>query len=632
MGTSVEEGRAPLAPDNRWVRDLHSIPLFFSGRAAFSAEPGNNSWRPVVSASLTVDYQLAGGPHPAWFHVSTFLWFLAQLGTMFVLFRATLERARPGPGNDWVALFAAAIYGVHPAIADTVNYIIQRGDVYSTLGVTAGIALYAAAPGWRRYGLYLLPVVAGIFSKPPALVFPALLLVWIWLFEDVRFSEAARRIVPAFLVTDAAGYIVMRMTPRTFAAGALSPWLYRITQPAVLLGYFREFFLPTHLTADSDRLPFPRLLNAEALAGFVFVAALAAAAWLCTSRKETRPIAFGLFWFLIASAPTSLFALADVENDHRMYFPFVGLTLSVCWSAALAIARRPGLVRVARPVGALILIVLAWGTHERNKVWRTGASLWHDVMVKSPGNIRGPVGYGRSLMDEHDYAGALTVFEEALRQDPGYYLLEVNMGIAWAELADPLEAERHFLRGIELAPIVPEPRYNYALWLAKSGREPEAAEQLRLVLRQNPESAMARDLLLEIYAKTGEAAKMRDLARETLSGVPSNKTAAASLAPTGHEIASSGDAYARFVNDSGKLAQAGRYAECIGAARQALGLRPNSALAWNNLAFCHTGLKEWDDAMQAAQQAIRLDPGLESAKKNLELAQRLKSEAGAGKR
>ena len=39
---------------------------------------------------------------------------------------------------------------------------------------------------------------------------------------------------------------------------------------------------------------------------------------------------FGLLWFVIALAPTSSFIpLAEVMNDHRMYFPYVGLVLAV---------------------------------------------------------------------------------------------------------------------------------------------------------------------------------------------------------------------------------------------------------------------------------------------------------------
>ena len=76
-----------------------------------------------------------------------------------------------------------------------------------------------------------------------------------------------------------------------------------------------------------------------AVTGILGCALLLAIGFWCIRRREHRPIAFGIFWFFCASAPTSLFVLAEVENDHRMFFPFVGLMLSVTWALALVVYR-----------------------------------------------------------------------------------------------------------------------------------------------------------------------------------------------------------------------------------------------------------------------------------------------------
>ena len=110
------------------------------------------------------------------------------------------------------------------------------------------------------------------------------------------------------------------------------------------------------------------------LTGFAFVAALAGFAWWCLfgggkSRRELRPLAFGAIWFLVASIPTSWIPLAEVENDHRMYFPFVGMALAVCQGGALFWRKRPHAARVLVPACAVLLALFAWGTRERNRVW-----------------------------------------------------------------------------------------------------------------------------------------------------------------------------------------------------------------------------------------------------------------------
>ncbi|MDE3194964.1 MAG: hypothetical protein KGN84_01370, partial [Acidobacteriota bacterium] len=286
--------------ENPYIRSLANISLFFKDGAASSTLPPNRTYRPLVTASLALDYRLGHGLKPLWFHISTFFWFLVQLGAMFTLFRLVLDRVRPG-GAPWVAFFAAAIYGVHPVMAETVNYVIQRADLYSTLGVVAGMALYAGAPKLRRTGLYLAPVIAGLLSKAPAAVFPALLFLYIWLFEENRFGKALVRALPACLVTGIGAVFVARMTPPSYVTGATSAFLYRMTQPVVLMGYFRKFFLPLDLSADTDRVAVTSVFTVDAIGGLAFLAAFAGLAWWCTRKEELRPIAFGMGWFLISS-------------------------------------------------------------------------------------------------------------------------------------------------------------------------------------------------------------------------------------------------------------------------------------------------------------------------------------------
>ena len=67
--------------------------------------------------------------------------------------------------------------------------------------------------------------------------------------------------------------------------------------------------------------------------------------------------------------------------------------------------------------------------------------------------------------------------------------------------------------------------------------------------------------------------------------------------------------------------QAGRYQEAITAAD------PSLAQAYNNIAVSYLGLRMYDEASKAAQEAIRLSPDLQLAKNNLAWIQREKAKA-----
>ncbi|HWS86242.1 MAG TPA: tetratricopeptide repeat protein [Pyrinomonadaceae bacterium] len=71
------------------------------------------------------------------------------------------------------------------------------------------------------------------------------------------------------------------------------------------------------------------------------------------------------------------------------------------------------------------------------------------------------------------------------------------------------QAANFLSRAVESAPAEsaegPTVRYNYAYALALSGKFPEAAEQLRAVVRENPRHAEALFLLAKMLEKTGQA-------------------------------------------------------------------------------------------------------------------------------
>src|SRR5439155_15770128 len=104
-----------------------------------------------------------------------------------------LDHATSSARNGWIALVAAALYGLHPANSDTVNYIIASAEVISTLGVIASFAVYFAFPQLRRCYLYVLPAAIAILAKPTAAIFAALFAVYWLIFPD----EARKQRAPA---------------------------------------------------------------------------------------------------------------------------------------------------------------------------------------------------------------------------------------------------------------------------------------------------------------------------------------------------------------------------------------------------------------------------------------------------
>lgn len=602
--------------DNPAIRQLSNIPRFFTDATTFSVLPTNRTYRPIVSTSLAIDYALGHGYSPFWFHLSTFLWFLVLVGCLFCLHRTILGTTIDTKTAAWLGLMIAAWFGLHPAMAETVNYAIQRGDLYATLGCVAALTIFATWPGLRKTGLYLLPLVLALLSKPPAAVFPLLLFFYVLFFEAKpersRLRQAFLACVPSLLVTAALMALQSAMTPKSYTPTIVPAWDYRMTQPYVWLRYMGQLFLPIHLNVDTDLSPFPSF-NAQAAAGLFFLAAVVAAIVYCARRRTLFPIAYGLIWFVVTQLPTSLYPLSEVENDHRMFFSFAGVMLAVVWGGYL-LWKRLNLPQARVAMTATVLLALsgyAWGVHLRNQAWRTGESLWADDVKKSPHNGRGLMIYGVALMARADYAGALHSFHEALKYTPNYATLEINLGIAYAATGQAAEAERHFERAVSLTPNDDTVHGFYARWLLQQGRAQDAITQARIAVTLNASRAMQHDILLEALAMSGDTDGVRTAAEETLKVIPDDQTAQRMLA---HPLAVDANTW---INRSLSLYRQGRFLDAIDAAKKALELNPKSAEAYNNIGASYAGLQQWEPAITNEREALRLNPNLQIAKNNL---------------
>ena len=222
-----------------------------------------------------------------------------------------------------------------------------------------------------------------------------------------------------------------------------------------------------------------------------------ALAWLTSRRQETRPIAFGILWFFIALLPTSsLVPLSEPMNDHRMFFPFVGLILAVVWGSGWR-SRSATSVRErsqrSRSPPVAVMLAMAYGTRQRNIVWHTEESLWLDTTIKSPDNGRGLMNYGVIQMNKGNLAVANDYFSARCRSRPNYAYLHVNSGVlkARARTAAPRPSVSSGKRSSD-DPNNPVSYTYFARWLQSVGRTEEARLFADAAVRLSPADADAR--------------------------------------------------------------------------------------------------------------------------------------------
>jgi hypothetical protein len=335
---------------------------------------------------------------------------LALLGAVIVTCRgqrmpATIQRDTSG-----IALVSALIFELHPLQTQAVTYLFQRFESLMGMFFLLAVLCFALAvrgdgAGRRRVGWLLAAwaaVILSIGSKEVGVAAPLVLLWYDRVFAATSWRDLWTRrwwFHASFLAVFAGGAAYVYAQRAHYAAGGIlapekmSPLTYALTQPEVICRYLRLAFWPRGLCldwawppADTAARIVPPLLVLLVLLGFTGWAAV-----------RLPAVGFLLGSFFLILAPTSSFApIIDLAFEHRMYLPLAPLAVLVVLTGRavlLRVAERPGFgpgVARAATIVLPVAVAVALGvtTHLRNEVYRSGVTLWNDVVEKVPGNPR----------------------------------------------------------------------------------------------------------------------------------------------------------------------------------------------------------------------------------------------------
>ncbi len=169
----------------------------------------------------------------------------------------------------------------------------------------------------------------------------------------------------------------------------------------------------------------------------------------------------------------------------------------------------------------------------------------------------------------------------------------------------------------------------------QAGKYADAIASAKAALALNPDSADAYNNLAVSYLALGryddgivaaqEAIRLRadfELAKNNLAWIQREKAKAFVPPPP-----SASELLNRSLEDS----QAGRFKECMDTASQAAKADPTLAEAFNNVGFCAARLQLWEEAIRNTQEALRLRPDFALARNNLAWMKEQQLKSGAAR-
>jgi len=650
---------------NPAIQNLANIPQFFKTPLHYADQPEHAEYRPLALVSFAIDYQLASPISPQVFDVDSFAWFLCE-----VLLVGGLFLVLPG-SNRKLALLAVAVFAVHPVTGETLNYISRRGDILGAVGLVAGLAFWIVWPrrlppalmhwegvpktDWddfrRRWtprvngtyrrivdapvGLYMIPVVFGMLADPGVAVFPLLLLAYILLLDNGPEQKAPwRRVLPSAVICLPFWILQLVFTWKYAVGFRLSSFPYWITQPWVVLRYIASFFVPVHLTAESDLTVFSQVWSPLALVGMVGLAGVIALALFAGRHVKWRAVAFGIWWFLIALLPTLLVPQRAAESDARMYLALPGLALATVWCGWILYGRiaesssnKLAVSIAGSSFAAALILVLCVLTFERNEMWSSQMSFWEDATEKSPRNGRSFVEYGAVLnaagQPDRGYASLLHAASLITTDAPD----QIRLALAFDQADKDKEAEEHFKRAIADDPNYSAAWSAYSQWLILRRREQEAYAAALRATQLSPWNAQGQHTLLQYYADKSDWTNLNKAAMAVLRRNPTDvdgkrsvvvAQAAFGAVKAAEEKVKNQPTVDDYLALSVQYYRNRRFQDSIKACNDALKLRPDLGEAYSNMAAAYYALGNKDEAIKALREALRIRPDIIVARRNLD--------------
>lgn len=391
------------------------------------------------------------------------------------------------------------------------------------------------------------------------------------------------------------------------------------TAIVAVAAYASQTIWPTRLAVFYPFVPPPGWLVVITAGGLLgaFVAAF--------KVRHTRPWIFaGLTWFICLLLPVLGLVQVGLQAhaDRYTYLPQIGLLIALTWTVADWFD-RPASRRVLAAVATVVLAALILRTTDQLKTWRSSFSLFEHAVAVTPPNAVAHNGLALAYLEDGQTSRSLDHFRTAISIWPDYAEAHTGLAATLLKLGEAREAVSHLQAATNAKPEYPEAWVNLGVARLRLGDAAGAMAAYETAARLRPDHAPTRLALASALIRTGnvERAVQEAQRAKSLSAEPALRQAADDLLARASQPADG----AGFVARGNEYAAAGKFAEAVAEYQQALVAGVRDPVLFANLGAALASAGNYDAAILALEEALRLKPDLPQVRENLDRARRLKA-------
>lgn len=504
--------------------------------------------RPLFHFSLAFDW-LLHRDHSWGFHLTNLLWHLLAV---FLLWRLIDNLFKKFDSHSEISFTAAMLYGVHPALTESVTYIWGRSGIMSAALMLASMLIYLRAKEKRRGAILLylssiLVFLLAISAKETAAILPLLLFAMeLFLTNSDRLNKPSGFIpslkqnwfnnpilcpLPYFIIVGMLFMFRIATYGRIGFGGEGSYIEHLSRQSVVVMKYLGLMIFPCGLSIDHfvpDRYPFiPTLLSP-----IIILALFAIPFAIRRISQDDRvssvrtsglrklpidiPVSIAVYFFLFGISPFLIVPLKDRMVERNLYLPTIGF----CLLSATAISQIRGKIKYA--VASLLILCYFGLTISRNQVWESERSLWSDAAFRNTKSARPLIQLGALSLVEGNFDMALNMFLRAEKLSPNDSDLHNDLGVLFAKRGDPMRAEYEFALAINSDPDNTLAHINYIRSLLGRGERKNADTRLNNIIGKWPGLIEAKVMYADAIRLDGKFDEAKYIFEEILRSDPKN--------------------------------------------------------------------------------------------------------------
>jgi tetratricopeptide (TPR) repeat protein len=490
--------------------------------------------------SFWMNFQQSAQEPFAYHMVNMLLHFANGLLVWLALRRLLAWGGEQGWRREWLAAFAGGMFLAHPLQTEAVSYVASRSETLSVFFFLAAFVVFlyrrTEAASWRVAAGVLALFGAACLTKEHGAVLVVLLLLtdyyWTPGFSLRAIGRNWRLYVPMLgLAALAVAYVFTRVLAGAGTAGfgvKEFTWIqYFFTQCRAIWVYLQLYVFPYGQNLDHEFAISRNVLDRGAVFGLIGLVALVSAAWIY--RKRFPLASYGVFVFLALIAPTSsVVPIVDPFVERRLYLPFIGLLLVTVGLLRHWKASRGTLAATV----AFVLVVEAFLSYQRNRLYANAIEMWTDSASKSPAKVRPHFQLAYAYYQAGSCDRAADEFAKTAQLAKPDFSLLLDWALAYDCASRPGEA---LAKLREAAAIEPSAHVYSQIGMeyAKQKQYPQALDALQTAERLDPRFAMTYFYRGNIYTEQGLPAKAAEEYRRALAADPKLQVARDALARTG---------------------------------------------------------------------------------------------------